>query len=175
MADTKTKLLDAAENLTQTRGFNGFSYLDLADEIGIKTSSIHYHFKTKADLASAMVERIHEVHGESFGAIDRDVKTPEKRLLVVIENFQDYVRNDKFCLCGMLSVELEAVSPGVRVQLRRYFDAFRAWLAKQFKEMGRRDAKQRALEFLSALEGSLVIARVEGDPKIIRQAMKGFL
>ena len=175
MADTKSKLLDAAEHLTQTRGFNGFSYLDLADEIGIKTSSIHYHFKTKADLASAMVERIHEVHGESFDAIDRDVKTPEKRLLAVVEVFQAYVRDEKFCLCGMLSVELESVSSEVRTQLQKYFDAFRAWLAKQFKEMERRDAKQRALEFLSTLEGSLLIARVEGDPKIIRQAMKGFL
>jgi len=38
MADTKNRILDVAEKLTQINGFNGFSYIDLADEIGVKTA-----------------------------------------------------------------------------------------------------------------------------------------
>ena len=36
------QILDLAQSLIQTRGYNAMSYRHLADEIGIKTSSIHY-------------------------------------------------------------------------------------------------------------------------------------
>ena len=51
------KILDVAESFTQTRGFNAFSYKDIQAEVGVKTSSIHYYFPTKQDLAAAMTER----------------------------------------------------------------------------------------------------------------------
>jgi len=60
MADAKTRILDVAEELTRIKGFNGFSYIALPDEIGIETASIHYHYELKADLALALVERVHE-------------------------------------------------------------------------------------------------------------------
>ena len=44
MADTRDKLMDLAEELLQTVGYNAFSFHDLADRIGIKTASIHYYF-----------------------------------------------------------------------------------------------------------------------------------
>src|SRR5438132_1674693 len=55
--NTKDQLLNVAQRLIQTRGFQGFSYRDLADEIEISTASIHYHFPTKADLGVALVQR----------------------------------------------------------------------------------------------------------------------
>ncbi|MFK7802459.1 MAG: TetR/AcrR family transcriptional regulator, partial [Anaerolineae bacterium] len=105
MTNTKTKILDVAERLTQTKGFNCFSYLDLAAEIGIKSSSIHYHFKTKADLALALVERTHDVHTTAFRNLDRDVDTPQERLQSMINFFQGYIVDQKFCMCGMLAAE----------------------------------------------------------------------
>lgn len=171
MSDTKTKILDLAEHLTQTKGFNGFSYLDLADGIGIKSSSIHYHFRAKADLAFALVERIHEVHSCAFMAMDKDLNTPKKRLRALIDFFQGYVQDQKFCLCGMMAAELEGISPAVRNRLKAYFQDFQAWLTKQFKAMGQSDASNRALGFISALEGSLLLARLEGDPNIVNRAL----
>jgi len=55
MSDTRTRILDLAEGLTQAKGFKGFSYLDLAEEIGIKNSSIHYHFKAKSGRGSRTI------------------------------------------------------------------------------------------------------------------------
>ena len=96
MTDTKTKILDLAETLTQTKGFNGFSYIDLANEIGIKTSSIHYYFKAKDDLAAALVERIHQRHSQGFEEMEAENETPNDRLKAVIAYFQNYVREQKF-------------------------------------------------------------------------------
>src|ERR671936_3052482 len=54
---TATRILDSAERLVQRRGFNGFSYADVAAELGITKASLHYHFAGKAELGQALVER----------------------------------------------------------------------------------------------------------------------
>ena len=55
--DTATRILDVAERLAQTRGFNGFSYADIAAEVGITKAALHYHFATKAGLGQALIGR----------------------------------------------------------------------------------------------------------------------
>lgn len=172
MPDTKTKILDVAERLTQTRGFNGFSYLDLAEEVGVKTSSIHYHFKTKADLALALVDRTRSDHAAAFRELDLQAPTAENRLATMIQLFESYVHDDKFCLCGMLSAELQSVSPAVRRSLQTYFDDTRSWVAKQLDEIGFQDSAERALSFVSNLEGSLLLARLSDDSTLIGSAME---
>src|SRR5437899_2046581 len=54
--DVQQKILDTAEALIQTKGFNAFSYKDISEIVGIKTSSIHYYFPTKSDLGQAVVK-----------------------------------------------------------------------------------------------------------------------
>ena len=56
-ADTSSRILDVAERLVQLRGFNGFSYADVASELKITKASLHYHYPGKADLGRALVER----------------------------------------------------------------------------------------------------------------------
>ncbi len=175
MTDTRTKILDLAESLTQTRGFNGFSYIDLAEEIGIKTASVHYYFKVKDDLAAALVERVQTTHAAGFREIEEGTSCPKKRLEAVIAYFQGYVAEAKFCLCGMMAAELQSVSPRVARLVEAYFNSFHAWLSRQFKEAGHKDAKLQALGFLSALEGSVLLARLRRDPKIVHDALKGYL
>ncbi|HEY1566924.1 MAG TPA: helix-turn-helix domain-containing protein, partial [Solirubrobacteraceae bacterium] len=54
---TRTRILDTAERLVQTRGFNGFSYADVATELGVTKASLHYHFPGKAELGEALIAR----------------------------------------------------------------------------------------------------------------------
>src|SRR5688500_19860163 len=56
-ADTSERILDSAERLVQTRGFNGFSYADVAAELGVTKASLHYHFPGKAELGEALIGR----------------------------------------------------------------------------------------------------------------------
>ena len=41
--DTAVRILDAAEQLVRERGFNGFSYANVAAELGLTSASVHYH------------------------------------------------------------------------------------------------------------------------------------
>ncbi len=175
MTDTKTKILDLAESLTQTKGFNGFSYIDLANEIGIKTSSIHYYFKTKDDLAAALVKRIHENHSEGFQAMEAGHDTADARLKAVIAYFQNYIADEKFCLCGMMAAELQSVSPRVAKLVQAYFRDFQAWLKRQFEYAGKEDADRLAIGFLSGLEGSLLLGRLNGNSDVIPHALQDYI
>ena len=56
-AGTASRILDIAERLVQVRGFNGFSYADIASELKISKASLHYHFAGKADLGEALIRR----------------------------------------------------------------------------------------------------------------------
>lgn len=175
MNDTKTKILELAEIYTQTKGFNAFSYLDLAADIGIKSASIHYYFKSKDDLAYALVERSHEAHSLAFRNMDIEIDKPEDRLAAVKDYFKNYIKEDKFCLCGMMSAELQSISPKVRKKVDLYFTDFQVWLAKQFKALGHADSNFLALRYLSTLEGALLIARVKCDPDVVEDALRQFL
>ena len=175
MSETREQLLEVAERLTQIKGFSGFSYLDLADEVGIKNSSIHYHFNAKVDLAVALVERTHDSILAAFAELDASNSTPEKRIKTLISYFQSYIKEEKFCLCGMMAAELQTVGPKVKKCLIAYFTDLQAWLEKQFKAMGHKDAKSRALQFVSALEGSLLLARLENKPSLVSQALGNFI
>lgn len=175
MTDTRTRILDLAEDFTQTKGFSNFSYLDLAAEIGVKNSSIHYHFKAKKDLALALVERIREAHGAACQDFDHRFATPQERLRALITHYKGYIQQDKICMCGMMAAEFEIVSTDVRRALALYFGDLRKWLAVQFAQMNQTNPEDRALQFLSALEGSLLLARLEADPKIVDRSLDVFV
>lgn len=164
--------MDAAERMTQTSGVNGFSYLDLADEVGVKTSSIHYHFKTKADLLLALVERLENIHGQAMRRMQEEIASPETRIRQVVKLFQSYVKENKFCLCGMMAAELQSISEDIKTRLKSYFNQFQNWLEKQFKEMKKKDPKGLAIGFVVALEGSVLLARLNNDPKLVEKGVK---
>src|SRR5271165_2916395 len=68
--DTATAILDIAERLVQSRGFNGFSYADIASELGITKASLHYHFPGKAELGESLIRRYSARFGEALVEID---------------------------------------------------------------------------------------------------------
>lgn len=175
MTDTRTRILNLAESLTQAKGFNGFSYIDLASGVGVNTSSIHYHFKAKADLALALVERLRETQQSVIDNFESNMNNPEDRIQGLIKFFENYVRNDKICMCGMMAAEFASVSTDVHRALAVYFRDTQTWLVKQFIEIGRPDPQQSALLFLSALQGSHILARVEGDPALVGRALGEFI
>ena len=53
---THDTLIELTDTLIQQNGYQGFSYADLADGLGIRKASIHYHFQTKTDLGLAYCE-----------------------------------------------------------------------------------------------------------------------
>ena len=168
--DTATRVLDVAERLAQVRGFNGFSYADVAAELGISKASLHYHFAGKAELGEALVERYAGRFSEALAEIDRrDVEAPAK-LAAYAEIYAGVLRERRMCLCGMLAAEYDTLPAPMRDAILRFFDDNEEWLTRVL-EQGREDgtlrgngsARDEARTIVSGLEGALLVARPFGD------------
>src|SRR5829696_3752969 len=102
---TATRILDEAERLAQTRGFNGLSYADVAAVVGTSKAALHYHFPTKADLGRALIERYTERFFRALDEIEASGAAPPERLQRYARLYADVVKQDRLCLCGMLAAE----------------------------------------------------------------------
>lgn len=164
---TAQKILTVAQHNVQTKGFNGFSYRDLAVEIGIKTSSIHYHFPTKDDLALALVEAYHNAFEAELSKIRVESGNGRSQLKKYIQLFERNLAVDnKFCLCGMLASEINSLSERVKQAIQSFFSANELWLSELIAK-GQADGSLNqavtpdlaAAQLLATLEGAMLIAR----------------
>lgn len=168
---TPLHVLDVAERLIQTRGFNGFSYADVAAEVGITTASLHYHFPTKADLGLSLLQRYQETFEEALAELARSGGDTRTLLEGYAELYRSVLRKDRMCLCGMLAAEHSTLPASMQRALKSFFDANERWLAGVL-EAGRRKgelkltgaAREEARLVVAALEGALLVARSYDDP-----------
>lgn len=56
--ERKNEILDVAERLFGTKGFDGTSTTDILNEVGIARGTLYYHFKSKEDILDAMIQRM---------------------------------------------------------------------------------------------------------------------
>ena len=98
-ADTSQRILDTAERLVQTRGFNGFSYADIATTLGV-TKASHYHFPAKAELGHRLIKRYEKNFLAALDAIDQTSTTAREKLKRYAQIYADVLRNNRMCLCG---------------------------------------------------------------------------
>jgi TetR/AcrR family transcriptional repressor of nem operon len=175
VAETSERILDIAERLVQTRGYNAFSYADIAAELKVKNAAIHYHFPSKDDLGRHLIER----YGQRLGAIAAEIDRGDDARRKLREYVQLYVEKikdeDQMCLCGMLAADFTTLPRAVRESVQRFFEANERWLAKVLGEglragtlrfEGSPEAEARVL--LSALQGGMLVARCFGDPARFR-------
>jgi TetR/AcrR family transcriptional repressor of nem operon len=179
---TADRILDAAEALAQTRGFNGFSYAHIAEQLGITKASLHYHFASKGQLGEALITRYSERFASALENIDEGEEDARDKLAAYAALYSGVLDDGRMCLCGMLAAEYETLLKPMANAIVRFFDANHAWLT-QVLAQGRADG---TLEFdgdpgegaqvvLGGLEGALLVARPYGDPARFHTAAKRLL
>ncbi len=181
-SDTPTRILDTAEALVQQRGFNSFSYGEVAGELGITRASLHYHYPGKAILGRSLIERYAERFGEELARIDAGEPGPAEKLRAYVALYSGVLSEGRMCLCGMLAAEFLTLPEELRDPLLRFFDDNEAWLAAVLEE-GRSDgamqfagpAGETARMLIGGLEGAMLIARPYGDTERFRRAAAGLL
>ncbi|HXW58442.1 MAG TPA: helix-turn-helix domain-containing protein, partial [Solirubrobacteraceae bacterium] len=107
--DTAARILDVAEALIQVRGFNAFSYADIAAELDVTKASLHYHFASKAELGLALIERYARRFAQLLDGIDAATDAAAARLRAYASLYADVLRGRRMCLCGMFAAEHETL------------------------------------------------------------------
>ena len=168
--DTAQRILDIAERLVQTRGFNGFSYADIAGALSLTKASLHYHFPSKAELGTHLIARYEKGFLEALGEIDRTGANAREKLARYAKIYADVLRNNRMCLCGMLAAEYATLPKAMKDEMRHFFDENERWLSAVLDE-GRKTGdlqfKGSALDvarmIVASLEGAMMLARSYGE------------
>ena len=177
--DTKENLLDAAERAARARGFEGFSYADLSEAVGIRKASIHHHFPRKADLAEALMDRYAERFLERLSGVEGAGVPAAEQLDRYVAIYREALGGGAtVCLCVAFSAERENLPDAVIRQIRRFHDASIAWLAKLL-DRGRRDGSlsfgddviAEATSLLALVEGAQLLAHAAEDVALFDRAV----
>jgi len=147
--------MDAAERRMRLGGFNGFSFREIAVDVGVKSSSVHYHFPTKEDLAAAV---IHRYTDEVAEIIERELESKRDPVKVWTKAFRGTLHSEeRMCPCAVLgagSLDLPIV---VAAEVKRFFQMC---LDKMVAEGL---SRERASEVLSTITGAMVLANALSD------------
>lgn len=172
MSDSPTirdRILDAAEVRARCGGYHGFSFRDIAADVGIKSASVHYHFQTKTELACALTERYTRDARDFLGSPES--VSPISAAKKVTDLFRRALLNrDQMCLCGLFGAERDALPSEVVEATAAYFQMVLNYLEAAFGSDWR---GERPEALLARLEGALILARSLRRPEVFEMALQG--
>jgi TetR/AcrR family transcriptional repressor of nem operon len=179
---TAERILDIAERLVQLRGFNNFSYGDVARELGITTASLHYHFPGKAELGQTLISRYTQRFLAALDQIDDDLGDAQTKLEAYTGLYADVLRDHRMCMCGILAAEYQTLPEPMRDAVVRFFDENQRWLTGVLRQ-GQTDhtlnitgsTDEIAQSIISTLEGAMLVARPYDDLAIFDSTARRLL
>ncbi len=162
----KDRILNAAQEIAQRKGYDGFSFRDIAAAVGIKPASIHYHFPSKGELTVALVARYTDRLMASLGEPTATaMKTTGDLIDRYIARFRGTLEHDgRMCLAGIFATEIDTLPAEVHEEIERFVLANIEWLTSALRQYGSRRVRashqtDRARAIFSALEGAMLVAR----------------
>lgn len=172
---TSDDILACARSLIIAGGYNGFSYADIADVVGIRKASIHHHFPSKADLVQALVVRYREEAKAGMEGIELQVSAPLEQLRLYAGYWEACITDASapMCVCALLAGQLPVLPEKIALEVRAHFRYLSAWLTSvlergvqlgQLQFTGTPHAEAEA--FMAAVHGAMLSARAYGDPAI---------
>jgi TetR/AcrR family transcriptional repressor of nem operon len=171
-SETAEQILDLAETLIQTRGYSAFSYQDIADGLGIRKASVHYHFPSKADLGIAVIDRYIARFDTALSSIADDQSQSSMAMLdYYVQPYLQFASTpDRVCLSGALAGEMLALPPAMRQRVDLFFRTHQAWLTRILQRGVTRGEitlvappPEVARCVFAALQGALLVKRTTND------------
>ena len=177
----REQLLEHTLILIRQRGCNGFSYRDLAELVGVKTSSIHYYFPSKDDLILEAVKEYSRRISERLAGISGDLPVLDQARQY-LEPLRQTCGSNQICLAGMVSTEILSLPESVHSVLKDFYHVNENWLAKLLE----RGQKERdtpypvppamlAQVIYGALQSGLIAARLFGTQDRLESAAETLL
>jgi len=177
-------LINEAARLIVNSGYNGFSYADLAETIGIRKASIHHHFPSKVDLVVAVVEQRRAAIRAQVDALEHGTPDAMLQLRAYVDYWKRCIEDQSspFCLAGVLAVELPSLPAEVAIAVQGHFNDLAQWL-ERLMVLGK---KQGTIElemnprissqfFQTTVYGAMVMARAYGEPSKFNLVIDAFM
>ena len=177
---TRQLILATALSLVQAKGYNGFSYRDIAEKIGSKTASIHYYFPKKSDLGKSLIVDYRIRFNSALQNIDQDTGSAAKKLQKFTDLFiQILEQENRMCLCGVLANDINSLPREIVEEVRNFITDTEQWLTRVLIsgcETGclqiDGNPEDQAKTMFAALEGAMISARAFNDKRRLEKVTK---
>ena len=181
MSQRSTKdqqILDVAERMARTGGYNSFSFREIAKDVGIKSASVHYHFPGKEELGVAVARRYTDRFLAALGDPDDPALTPEALMRRYVDTYRKSLIDDGLmCLCGIFGAEIAHLPRSVAGEAKHFFERNIEWLMTVYERAGgikvRSNRQAAAMRLLATLEGAMILARSLDDTSVFDEVTRG--
>ncbi len=179
--DTRKQILKIARSYIQTCGFHALSFQMIADDMGIKKPSLFHHFSSKEDLGIEVIQQYHDWFDRWKNEV-QDIK-PTDKLKGYFEIFETFsLDHGKICPMGAMSIDLNSLPESMQKSLKKLSLDHLGWLEETLAQ----GKKQKSFSFqqkplimaeilMSAIQGALIISRVQADKKYFLDIKKSLL
>lgn len=179
--ETRQRILNSAQHLMQTRSYQGFSFQDVADEVGIRKPSLYHYFDSKDAMALAVLERAAHWAREQFEKTEGE--EPVDRLEAYFDTFRGiHGKAERMCPVGSFGAVFDAVSSPVQAALHRVVKLHIDWLEDVVREgvkngqfaIGDQRPRDVGMQILAGVQGALLSGRLMSDPHFIDAVVAQF-
>jgi AcrR family transcriptional regulator len=181
---TRRRVLDAAAELFQTRGYHATAMHEIARAAGVTGGAMHHHFATKKALGLAVIEErvAIEVRDTWMAPVVRADSAAEgvAEVCAAIAAALDAKGGVNGCPLNNLTLELSLSDPDFQAAVARVFRGWRAALQHAFEAEGRSPGASAALAtfVVAAYSGAMAMAKAEQSTaplKVCAGALEGLL
>ena len=174
MTDTRLDILDTAEQRMRDVGYHSVSFRDLADDLGIKSASVHYHFRRKEHLG---VELVRRYANRFFDILEVLVESGMSPIEAFAQAYRRaFLKNHSGCLCGMLASEARGLPQEVSDEVTKFMDHSIDWVVNALpSDMDDATRRQAAVQVLASLQGAMMLAVSQNDPWMLDAIVEGLI
>lgn len=165
------RIMAVAQELVQSRGYNAFSFHDIAQRLGIKSASIHYYFPAKSDLGKTLMQHYRQNFINELNQIDTISNSTMEKIDSFTQLFLNTLESDnRMCLCGMFASDIATMPEEISDEVRLFFTDCEEWLTatlragQQSGEIEINNQPENLARFIFAsMEGAMLSARTFAD------------
>jgi TetR/AcrR family transcriptional repressor of nem operon len=164
----RERLVLGAREVLHRQGVEKTTLADIAAEAEVPVGNVYYYFKTKDQLVEAVIEaHAQDVHA-MLASLERH-RTPRARLRALARALTDQreLAARYGCPHGSLCSELDKRDDGMERSCADMMRISIDWAERQFREMGRRDARDLAVAMIASYQGISLLTNTFRDPELM--------
>jgi AcrR family transcriptional regulator len=164
----RERLVKSAQALIHEQGAHRTTLADIAERAEVPLGNVYYYFKSKDELIGAVLDSYKKEAAGLTKAFERH-RSPQARLKALVQNWSDMRETvvHHGCPMGTLCAELDKDEDGRDRDAAAVIAIIIDWAEDQFRQLGRRDARDLAIALFAGIQGAALLANTFRDPTIL--------
>jgi AcrR family transcriptional regulator len=164
----RDRLVASARQVLHQQGVQKTTIADVAHAADVPVGNVYYYFKTKDELVGAAIDDHAKDIAAMLATFERH-RTPKARLKALVRSWADMkdLVAQHGCPHGSLCSELDKRDDGLDRAAAKLLELSVDWAEQQFRQIGRRDARDLAIALIGAFQGAALLTNTFRDPELL--------